>query len=279
MKKRSLYKKNAFSFHKYVVSQKRNASTNIVEKIGCKLRRRFGYYKRLLREDRLEELRNLQLCQERKGALQDLYSYKAKAFTQLRLDLTTDENGRISNLCPYCQLEIAGTLDHIIPQTPFPEYSTHPYNLIPCCSTCNGKKNDDWVRAGQRIIIDFYIDDIPAIQYLNAAPRVIDEHLDVTYSLSFPMGYDPILKGRLETHYSRLNLLNRYRSNTDDEILKLQTEIKSSVEYGISDDIIKQIILRKSHDYQEKHGTNYWVAILMQACVNDTVVYNYIKSH
>lgn len=65
----------------------------------------------------------------------------------------------------------------------------------------------------------------------------------------------------------------------DELVNQYQTEIKSSVEYGISDDIIKRIILRKSQDSQERHGTNYWVAILMQACVNDSFVYNYIKSH
>ena len=155
MKKRSRYKQNAYKFHRYVLSRKRNDSRDIIEKIECKLRRRFGLYKRLLNEDKLEELTHLRLTEERRNALKDLYTYDSKAFCELRIELTTDENNRMSNLCPNCLLEIAGTLDHIIPQTPFPEYSTNPYNLIPCCSTCNSKKNDDWIKNGKRSIIDF----------------------------------------------------------------------------------------------------------------------------
>ena len=111
MKKRSRYKQNAYKFHRYVLSRKRNDSRDIIEKIECKLRRRFGLYKRLLNEDKLEELTHLRLTEERRKALKDLYSYDSKAFCELRIELTTDENNRKSNLCPNCLLELAGTLD------------------------------------------------------------------------------------------------------------------------------------------------------------------------
>ena len=186
MKKRNKYGKSAYKFHKYVLLRKRNDSKDIVEKIECKLRRRFGLYKRLLNEDKLEELTHLRLTEERRKALKDLYSYDSKAFCELRIELTTDENNRISNLCPNCLLEIAGTLDHIIPQTPFPEYSTNPYNLLPCCSTCNSKKNDDWIKEGRRSIIDFYIDEIPNIQFLYAKPKIVNGDLNISYEIYFP---------------------------------------------------------------------------------------------
>ena len=121
MKKRIRYKKNAYKFHKRVLAGKRNASKDIVEKIECKIRRRFGLYKRLMNEDRLEELTHLKLTVERMEALKDLYSYNSKAFRELKMELTTDKHNRISNLCPCCLLDIVGTLDHIIPKTPFPE--------------------------------------------------------------------------------------------------------------------------------------------------------------
>lgn len=64
MKKINRYKKNAYKFHRYVLLRKRNDSKDIVGKIECKLRRRFGLYKRLLNEDKLEELTHLRLTEE-----------------------------------------------------------------------------------------------------------------------------------------------------------------------------------------------------------------------
>ena len=260
-----------------MLSRKRNDSRDIIEKIECKLRRRFGLYKRLLNEDKLEELTQLRLTEERRKALKDLYSYDSKAFCELRIELTTDENNRKSNLCPNCLLELAGTLDHIIPQTPFPEYSTNPYNLIPCCSTCNSKKNDDWIKDGKRSIIDFYIDDIPDIQFLYAYPRLVKGYLDITYEIHFPLGYDITLKDRLKNHFGKLELLKRYRENSDDKISELEHHIKISTELSINDDIVKDIIIRKANEMQKRLGVNYWVAILNIACVSDDVIYNYLK--
>lgn len=279
MKKRTRYKKNAYKFHKRVLAGKRNDSKDIVEKIECKIRRRFGLYKRLMDEDRLEELTQLRLTVERKEALKDLYSYNAKAFRDLKMELTTDEHNRISNLCPCCLLDIVGTLDHIIPKTPFPEYSTHPYNLIPCCSSCNSKKNIDWRIDGTRTILNFYVDDIPNIQFLYAHPMIMNGKLDITYSLKFPDGYDGVMRKRIENHFTRLNLLKRYRENTDDKVSELSSEIKSGVCYGVTDDKITRIVKKKAHDMQEKYGINYWVAILNIACAENATVYNYLKNN
>lgn len=277
MKKRNRYKRNPYKFHKRVLESKRNVSKKIVQGIGSKLRRSFGRYRRLMEADCLEQLTQLRLTNERENALKDLYSYRLKAFSELRIELTTDEAGKISNLCPYCLLEIAGTLDHIIPQTSFPEYSTHPFNLIPCCSTCNSKKSDDWKENGNRSIIDFYVDDIPAIQFLHVNLTLNNRKLDITYSISFPPNYDPLLQKRLEHHFAKLDLLNRYRENSDDKVDELVSEIKV-VSGCCGDDIIRNIISKQAHDMQQKYGVNYWVSILNIACVSDTDVYNYLKN-
>lgn len=277
MRKRKRYSKNAYKFHKYALSQKRNDSKAIVEKIECKLRRRFGLYKRLLNEDRLEELTHLRLTDERKTALKDLYAYNSTAFRELKIELTTDENNRMSNLCPNCLLDLVSTLDHIIPKTPYPEYSTNPYNLIPCCTTCNSKKNDDWIKEGKRSIMDFYIDDIPEIQFLFAYPKIDGGKIDVIYEIHFPHNYNPILKERLEKHFKKLELLKRYRENSDDKIDELAYLIKSFAESS-KDSTIKEIIKKKAHEMQKKFGINYWVSILNTACMDNVEVYNYLKN-
>lgn len=278
MKKRKLYPNSPFKFHKYAVSRKRNASKEIVERITCKLRRRFGVYKRLMNEDNLEALVPLRLTKERKEALNDIYSYKSQAFRELRYILTTDNRNRQSNVCPCCLLDIVGTLDHIIPQTPFPEFSTNPYNLVPCCFTCNSKKNDDWRKNGIRTIIDFYIDDIPDIQFLYVQMSVVNNLLEINFFLDFPIGYDVVLKSRIKEHYRKLNLLARYKENVDDVIDKLQIDISTHVDNGLDEDIIKTVIKSKANGYQRKFGINYWKALLMHNCADDNIIFDYLKN-
>lgn len=45
-------------------------------------------------------------------------------------------------LCPYCGIEPSRTFDHFLPKTIYASLSTTPFNLIPCCPTCNSKKKD-----------------------------------------------------------------------------------------------------------------------------------------
>ena len=74
-----------------------------------------------------------------------------------------------------------------------------------------------------------------------------------------------------------MDLLNRYRENSDDKVDELVSEIKV-VSGCCGDDIIRNIISKQAHDMQQKYGVNYWVSILNIACVSDTDVYNYLKN-
>lgn len=91
------------------------------------------------------------------------------------------------------------------------------------------------------------------------------------------MGYDITIKDRLENHFGKLELLKRYRENSDDKISELEHHIKISTELSINDDIVKDMIIKNANEMQKRLGVNYWVAILNIACVSDDVIYNYLK--
>lgn len=101
--------------------------------------------------------------------------------------------------------------------------------------------------------------------------------MDITYEIHFPLGYDITIKDRLENHFGKLELLKRYRENSDDKISELEHHIKISTESSINDGIVKDIIIKKANEMQKRLGVNYWVAILNIACVSDDVIYNYLK--
>ena len=279
MKKRAKYSKNPYGFHKEVVSCKQLTRREKASLLRRKVRRRFGLYKRMMAADSLEELRNHQLSMPNRKAeaLLGLYSYRAKNFKELKKELTTTPRGRISNVCPYCQLDKVGTLDHILPKTPFPEYSSLPLNLIACCSTCNSKKDDYWLdENNKRCFINFYIDDIPPVQYFFADVSVVNGNIDIIFDLRFPAGYDTVLQTRIEKHYQKLDLIKRYLENSDDVIEELENTIRNYAP-GVSDTEIIRSINNTCNDKQVRYGVNYWRAILEKACVNTPAVFNLLK--
>lgn len=279
MKKRAKYSKNPYGFHKEVVRRKQLSRREKDSLLRRKVRRIFGLYKRMLVADNLEDLRNhhLTMPESKADALRDLYHYKAKKFKDLKLELTTTSKGRISNVCPYCQLDKVGTLDHILPKTPFPEYSSMPWNLIPCCATCNSKKDDDWLdEHDRRCFINFYIDDIPPVQYFFANVSVVNGKPNIGFELRFPADYSSVLKARIENHYKKLDLFNRYLENSDDVIEELGETIRNYTP-GVADAEIVRSINNTCNDKQVRMGVNYWRAVLEKACVNNSAVYDLLK--
>ncbi|WP_276127094.1 HNH endonuclease [Mycolicibacterium septicum] len=44
--------------------------------------------------------------------------------------------------CAYCRYQNAGTLDHFLPKAEFGMLAIEPWNLVPCCTECNGNRNE-----------------------------------------------------------------------------------------------------------------------------------------
>ncbi|MGL5254580.1 MAG: HNH endonuclease [Brevinema sp.] len=45
-----------------------------------------------------------------------------------------------SQKCPYCEVNLSTTIDHVLAKTNYPEFSIFWLNLVPCCSDCNHNK-------------------------------------------------------------------------------------------------------------------------------------------
>lgn len=86
------------------------------------------------------------------------YDNSATKISALRADIIKENNGEIVLTCPVCERQDATDLDHYLPREKFPEYSIHPYNLIPTCHRCNNKKGELWCEGGARLIFNAYYD-------------------------------------------------------------------------------------------------------------------------
>lgn len=278
MRKIKHYQGNAFDFHLKVLSHKHNSvQKKIVQSLEQEIKKQFEQYDTKYSNNSLHELTAMSVKAEHKEALQNMYSYKMKPFQNLKKELTTDSNNRVSNLCPNCTIETIGSFDHCIPQSEFSEFSDNPLNLMPCCTTCNSKKNAIWREQGKRVFLNLYLDDIPNIQYLFVNIQIIENVPIVSYSVDNRNQIEDELYNKIYNHYNKLNLCYRFSENSHDTISELEREIKHYTA-KLSEDIVKNVIIKKANEERNIYGFNYWKALLKIECCTNTIVFDYLKN-
>lgn len=168
--------------------------------------------------------------------------------------------------CMYCQIKDPDSFDHYLPKDRYPEFCALALNLIPCCVTCNKKKDVYWKEGGETGIINFYLDSLPSKQVLFANIS-FSKHSDKTPSISFQLinknKVDPKSFKLFERHYERLKLTDRYKEKSDSELSELRRTLNS---YGskLTDDGAMKSTLEYSLQLKKDYGINFWKGILFE---------------
>lgn len=201
-----------------------------------------------------------------KKALLNCYTSKTLFTSNLKKNIRKLWNRK----CPYCNIEYSVQVEHYIPKEDFSEFSFLIQNLIPSCSTCNGKKWTKWKDDKTRLFLNAYFDIIPEEQflfielfledwipqsnfYIDISSIVIDEKIEVI----------------LNKHVKKLNLLERY----NEEINEIITELKSSKPNSI-DDLIN--IIQYTIRIWNWYWNNYWKNILYKEISENEKILNFI---
>lgn len=246
---------------------------------GCKARKNRPDFKQELRSlndqqkacfveyDEQFEAKNLQTLtpvtysQEERNDLRSLYNYQKKKIEKLRLLLTQHPiTKRQLNTCQNCTINEVDTLDHLVPKEEFAEFSVHPKNLFPCCTTCNRIKNDMWRTEGQCVFLNLYIDPLPEEQFLFVS---FDEDWLPEFSIQNIYNIDPLVYQVIESHYQRLNLLERFKRSCHEAISELEATIKSQSTV-FSTGLIRQFIFEQCAEMKTMYGYNHWKTILKE---------------
>lgn len=198
--------------------------------------------------------------QEKKDLLK-LYSYGNKLFQGLKTEVTTTPSNRIINTCQNCTINEVNSLDHIIPKEELSEFSVHPKNLFPSCSQCNGKKNRFWRNGNQLLFLNLYIDYLPDLQYLFVSSNFTNGFPEVDFSISNPNGIDPVLFSIIETHYDRLDLIKRFKLNSNEVITNLENQILSNKTRLPREEVIDSIVEYHNRN-RNSLGYNHWKSLL-----------------
>lgn len=212
---------------------------------------------------------------QNKTDLLSLYEYKRKDLQQLKIKLTTDSKNRVHNICQNCTISEVNSFDHYIPKGDFPEFSVHPKNLIPSCTKCNSKKSTTWKISGKVVFLNLYLDILPNVEYLFVDFTIKGDDIDLEYKIDNRNKINKNLFELIETHYEKLELLQRFKENSDLIISEIDNQFRafSSSSLGIND--IAKIIIDKSEEDKKMYGFNYWKSILTISLVLNP---NYLKS-
>jgi 5-methylcytosine-specific restriction endonuclease McrA len=183
----------------------------------------------------------------------------------LKEDIYNNQENHIAFECQYCTIGSSEeSFDHYLPKEDFPEFSVLSNNLIPSCSKCNSLKKTRWKDTGlTRNIINYYYDVLPAQQYLFCTIIYRRGTPIIDYSLNNPGGINPNLFRIITRHYERLNLIERFKKNTNNEVTNIINSLTPLVTSHslaqASNYLLNDVIVMKS-----SFGNNYWKAILKE---------------
>ncbi|EOA3855634.1 hypothetical protein [Vibrio metschnikovii] len=259
------YQEDSYSFYNDIVVSKRNTKNNPTFKVDINTLANtqssyFENYDDHFFNNSLIRIEAAEYAKIDKENLQTLYSYRSKKIQELKNSLTIHplHKERILNTCQNCTINEVDTMDHILGQTKFPEFSVHPKNLFPCCSACNKKKSDDYVdEEGQQLFLNLFLDDLPKSQYLHVE---FDKNWLPRFYLKQPEDVPDDLFRLIESHYKRLDLLDRFRDNSNHIISNLKSMIKVFKKENIKEKI-EELCL----DLEPTLGYNHRQIILYRA--------------
>jgi len=123
--------------------------------------------------------------------------------------------------CPYCGgIGRPKNLDHFMPKSLFPQFSTIPLNLVPSCRDCNmdGKGKSFASVANEQIIHPYLDKDIFFNeQWISAQIKSYDP-CSIEYYASPPCHWILTDKERVKTHFHDFELSKRYSIQAAEEL-------------------------------------------------------------
>lgn len=274
MKNLKHYDEDCFKFHEQVIESKYSTKDDPLykdrlKKLNPAIQKAFESYKSSFISNILETIIPIGYVGASKTDLQNLYSYKNAKLQELLRKVTTTSQNRKRSICANCTVSEINSFDHILPQTEFSEFVVNPLNLIPSCTNCNSRKGRFWVKGGQKLFLNFYIDAIPDIQFLKAkieVKSIVD--IEIKFILFQPKEMNDEIFKLITSHYSKLNLFKRFTDNSDDIVSEFENEIKPYLNKLPRKDI-EDCIRETIEGNRAIYGTNYWKCVLKEALIND----------
>lgn len=222
----------------------------------------------------LEKYTNsLEEAQARKTSLINLYSPKEERYPHELLSRMRRDHGLL--FCPSCgSLGIPGTLDHYLPKTTYPEYSTLLVNLTPMCSTCQEIKGSQYLTEnGERKFLHPYYDDITLpIFILKFSPPFNTPEFIVEFNTDLPLENRDIAK----EHAVSIDIEPRFKKFCETKhlhLLKIASRMRKK-----QNEINIEITIQNFLENAEDNSINCWEAIFYRSTLECKELIDHLKN-
>ncbi|WP_460810032.1 HNH endonuclease [Microlunatus endophyticus] len=175
--------------------------------------------------------------------------------------------------CPYCRLEEATTLDHILEKEDYPEFSILRLNLAPVCSRCNTLKqtNKGLVAGHERLHL--YFSGYPMEEFLVSRPVLRASSVAFKFFLRAPSGIDPWWWDAIEAHFVSLDLAGRYERRAQVEMQDRRDEMLR-VHAASGGSGVQRFLQSNAQSISANWSREDWLSALLIGAAGDTIFCN-----
>ena len=273
------------NLHKNVVSSKHDSISGLpniakqkVLSLEVDITQRYDLFEQSVNQNTLFNLATSTIFNSYSDELLGCYKGRTSKVRSIFEIIKVSQDPRCLKRCPYCGTTLPRTHDHYLPESLFPELCLHALNLIPCCGVCNSKKGNNWRNNNHRTFIYFYSDVIPTNQYLFVDLINIRNYnvLGAKFKMVRPENINNNIWNVIDSHYRKLNLIERYNELVNDEISEVADTCASHIlDGGLSiSRFINNILYRERQIY----GLNHWRVVLMESLSVNPCFANIVRS-
>ena len=268
----SAYNGDAFSLYKDAVERKAEGdSRNRLEAAEATVRSFYEEYNAHFSLNTLRSIPSRRVQSPLYKDLYNMYSFDAEIVKRIKAWLKENNSVTVYGICQQCGIVPFDTMDHILPHTIYPEYAVHARNLIPCCTDCNRRKNNEE-------ILNLYIDVLPEVEYLVMDVTANGDTIDLSFKLDNSHGYVPTaLFNKIANHYSRLDLYERMKLVAITKLPVFIAQIKKTYERQGKQCVISDVN-EELNDLRRTYGFNYWEVAFQKGLVNSSVFWDYYEN-
>ena len=199
-------------------------------------------------------------------SLRSCYAGTTLGVRRVKEAVASAQPPRLLKYCPLCGTTLPRTHDHYLPESKFPEFSVHALNLVPCCAQCNSIKDNNWLDAtGKRQYLHLFSDEVPVGGFLFVTLKELPSSggVGALFHLKRPTNVSESVWELIESHYSRLHLLERYSEQVNDEIAEILADCAIYLQEGGTS--ASAFLSRRATERASVYGASHWRVVLMQA--------------
>lgn len=172
----------------------------------------------------------------------------------------------LNNMCPYCSIAKAKTLDHYLPKAKFPKFAITPVNLVPCCRDCNSEKDTKFSNSEAEMFIHPYFEDVNNFRWLKSTVQDNVWPINFRYEVIISNDRNSILSRRLSNQQKWLDLNNTFNDRANRQFRYRVKSIIDNYKTGGADSVKK--FLQESEQSCRSAELNSWEACMYNALLN-----------